>query len=173
VSLSLVVYPDPRLRRVCRPVETFDASLAELTEAMLTFMVAGNGVGLAGPQVGVLKRLFVCNVTGEPNDGRVYINPELSELVGSAEADEGCLSLPNINVPVRRAQRCTIRAQDVEGNWFEETGEDLLARVWQHETDHLEGTLILDRTSATAKLSNRRLIRELEETYQRGKTAVR
>ncbi|MBN1489685.1 MAG: peptide deformylase, partial [Phycisphaerae bacterium] len=130
MKLSLVTYPDTRLRETCSPVESFNGELRELTDAMLQFMIERNGVGLAGPQVGVIKRLFVCNITGEPDDNQVYINPELVDLVGAAEGEEGCLSIPGINVPVRRAERATIRAYDVEGNPIEHTAEGLLARVW-------------------------------------------
>ncbi len=166
MSLSLVYYPDPRLREACAPVKTFDESLRRLAEGMLEVMAAKRGVGLAGPQVGVLRRIFVCNHTGEPGDAQIYVNPELTDLVGSVEADEGCLCVPGVYVPVRRAQRCAIRACDIEGRPIERAGENLLARIWQHEADHLEGVLILDRTSAVAKLAVRNTLRELEKTHR-------
>jgi peptide deformylase len=173
LSPSILVYPDPRLRKVCPPVEHFDGKLRTLAEAMLKLMVAKHGIGLAGPQVGFLRRMFVCNVTGQPADSMVFINPELVDLTGGVEGDEGCLSIPNVTVPVRRAERCVIRACDVDGNSFEITGEGLLARVWQHENDHLDGKLILDRTSSTAKLSVRRTVKELESKHRPSKAAAR
>src|SRR5262245_61907887 len=89
----LVVYPDPRLRQKCAPVRKFDERLAALADQMLNLMRASNGVGLAGPQVGVMERIFVCNPTGNPQDDRIYVNPELQDLCGSIEAEEGCLSI--------------------------------------------------------------------------------
>lgn len=163
MPLPLVLYPDARLRKVCSPVTEFNAALRELAEEMLRLMGEKRGVGLAGPQVGVLKRIFVCNPTGQPADAQVYVNPELDELVGSAEAEEGCLCLPTIYVPVRRAERCAIRARDIDGNPIARSAEGLLARIWQHETDHLNGKLILDRTTETARLAIRRTLRDLEK----------
>lgn len=171
MPLSLVLYPDPKLRKVCSPVRRFDAALRELAEGMLQIMREKRGIGLAAPQVGVLQRLFVCNPTGEPGDAQVYVNPELSGLVGSVEADEGCLCLPSIYVPVRRAERCELRAFDLDGNPVERSAEGLLARIWQHENDHLDGCLILDRTTETAKMGVRKSLRELEERYHSQKPA--
>lgn len=173
MSIGLVFYPDPRLRKVCAPVERFDASLRNLVGEMLELMSSRKGVGLAAPQVGVLRRLFVCNVTGQPADSRVYVNPEIVHMSGAIEAEEGCLSIPNINVPVRRAMRCTIRARNLDGDLFEELAEGLLARVWQHETDHLDGVLILDRTSDAEKLAIRRTLKELEKKFRPARTAAR
>ncbi len=165
MALPLVLYPDPRLRKVCKPVDKFDESLRELAEAMLKLMAEKRGVGLAGPQVGVLQRIFVCNPTGQPDAAQVCINPQLVDLVGSAEAEEGCLCLPSVYVPVRRAERCTIRAFDAEGRPYEQTSDGLLARIWQHETDHLDGKLILDRTTDTAKMAIRKTLKELEQKH--------
>ena len=105
-NLHVIHYPDPRLRKACETVTEFDGELADLVERMLALMETGKGVGLAAPQVGICKRLFVMNPTGEPGDNRVFINPAIRDPHGSAEAEEGCLSLPGVNVQVRRAQRC-------------------------------------------------------------------
>src|SRR5437870_3788655 len=99
----LILYPDPRLRHKCAPVEHFGDRLAAVAEGMLRLMRANRGVGLAGPQVGLAERIFVCNPTGNPEDDRVYVNPELLDLSGSIEAEEGCLSIPEVRVMVRRA----------------------------------------------------------------------
>lgn len=171
MALPLIFYPDPKLHKVCAPIAKFDESLRKLAEEMLQIMAAKRGVGLAGPQVGVLRRIFVCNPTGEPGDAQVCINPELHDLVGSAEADEGCLCMPGIYVPVRRAERCVIRAFDVEGRRFEQNAEGLLARIFQHESDHLDGVLILDRTTTVAKLSIRNLLKDLEKKHKPSKTS--
>lgn len=161
----IVIYPDPRLRKVCAPISEFDERTAALAERMLDLMGSGNGVGLAGPQVGVCRRIFVANPTGEPEDAQICINPELLDLTGSVEGEEGCLSLPDIRVNVRRARVCGIRAQDVRGQWFELRSEGLVARIWQHETDHLDGRLIIDRMDATDRIANRKKIAQLEADY--------
>jgi len=163
----IVRYPDPRLRRKCEPVEVFDESLAALVQRMLDLMKQGNGIGLAGPQVGVCRRLFVCNPTGEPGDDHVYVNPELSDLIGRVEVQEGCLSLPEVEVTMRRARRCRMRAFDVAGQPIEAETEDLLARIWQHETDHLDGGLIIDRMNGTDKIANKKVLAQLEADYHK------
>jgi peptide deformylase len=134
-KLRIVLYPDPALRKKCKPVEQFDEELAALADRMLKLMRDAKGVGLAAPQVGVLLRMFVCNPTGEPGDDQVWFNPVLPNLEGMAEAEEGCLSLPNVNVPKRRAQRAVIEGYDAAGNPKRAEGSDLVARIWQHETD--------------------------------------
>lgn len=170
----IVCYPDPRLRQTCKPVEVFDERLAALVERMCELMKKGPGVGLAGPQVGIARRLFVCNPTGNDDDNRVYINPELIDLVGNVEGEEGCLSLPDIRVGIRRGRVCTIRAQNLKGEVFEQVSEDLLARIWQHETDHLDGRLIIDRMNTTDRLANKKLLAQLEKDYYAlAKKAVR
>ena len=166
---EIVLYPDPCLRRKCAPIASFDHGLAALVERMLELMRTGNGVGLAGPQVGLCRRLFVCNPTGEPGDDRVYVNPELVDLVGGEEGEEGCLSLPDIRVVVRRARRCRIKACDVTGKPIEEEAEDLLARIWQHENDHLDGTLIIDKMKPGDAIANKKQIAELEAKYAKRK----
>ena len=161
----IIAYPDPRLRAQCARITDFDYHLARFVERMLDLMRDGNGVGLAAPQTGVCRRLFVCNPTGEPADAQVLVNPELFDLTGQVEAEEGCLSLPDIRVVMRRARRCGIRAQDVTGKTFEWQAEGLLARIWQHETDHLDGRLIIDRMDATDRIGNRKKIAQLEADY--------
>lgn len=166
---TVVIYPDPRLRKRCTSVraDEFDESLAELAKRMFEIMRANRGVGLAAPQVGITRRMFVCNPTGEPGDDHVYVNPVLTELTGAVEGEEGCLSLPELHVMVRRAKRCHMQAQDVNGQPIEAEAEDLLARIWQHETDHLDGRLLLDRMNASDKIANKRLITQMEESYRK------
>jgi len=109
--------------------------------------------------------MFVMNPTGEPEDDRIYINPRLSEPEGEEEREEGCLSLPEINTPVLRSLRLRIRAVDLDGREIDETAEGLVARVWQHETDHLDGVLILDKMPATVRMAHRRKLKELEDAW--------
>jgi peptide deformylase len=170
-KLRIVEYPDPRLRKTCKPVEDFDDWLRRLAERMLKLMHESDGVGLAAPQVGILRRLFVCNVTGDPKDDQVFINPRLSDFIGHAEGEEGCLSLPDIRVTVGRAAACAIHACDVTGKPIEFAGEGLFARCWQHESDHLDGRLIIDYMSEADKIANRRNLKHLE-SKPRGRAAA-
>jgi peptide deformylase len=165
-NLAVIHYPDPRLRKTCKPITRFDDDLAAFVERMLELMHAGKGVGLAAPQVGVLKRMFVMNHTGDPKDDKVLINPEIRDMHGSREAEEGCLSLPEVYAHVRRASRCRIVAQDVNGDPIDMEGEDLLCRIWQHETDHLNGVLILDRMGPSERVATKKRLKELETDYK-------
>jgi len=163
---NIVVYPDPCLRRKSAPVEIFDESLAALTERMFELMKNDRGIGLAAPQVGINLRMFVCNPTGEPGDNRVFINPELSDLTDAVVGEEGCLSLPDIRVTIRRARRCDATAQDVTGQPIRVVYEDLMARIIQHETDHLDGRLIIDLMDGTDRIANRKAITQLEKEFR-------
>lgn len=164
-DLKIILYPDPRLKKVSAPVTAFDDDLKQLAVRMFELMRASRGVGLAAPQVGINLRMFVMNPTGEAQDDRVYVNPVLSEATGSEEAEEGCLSLPDIHVNVDRSRTMRIQAQDLEGNPIEQVETGYLARIWQHETDHLNGTMLTDRMGAVARMTNRRVLKELEEKY--------
>jgi peptide deformylase len=164
-DLQIIQYPDPRLKKVPLPVETFDESLTALAARMFQLMREARGVGLAAPQVGQNIRMFVMNHSGDPADDRVYINPELSEAEGSEESEEGCLSLPGLNVRVIRDKTMRIRARDLDGNDIDQVETGYIARVWQHEFDHLNGTLITDRMGPVAKMAARKILRELEEKY--------
>jgi peptide deformylase len=132
---------------------------------MFDLMRANRGVGLAAPQVGLNLRMFVMNPTGEPQDDRVYVNPVLSEPAGSETAEEGCLSLPNIHVNIDRTKTLRMQAQDLDGKPIDQVETGYLARIWQHETDHLNGTMLTDRMGTVAKMTNRRILRELEDDY--------
>jgi peptide deformylase len=137
-------YGDPVLRMRAEPVEDFDEELARVTQRMLALMHDAEGVGLAATQVGILRRFFVCTVMGED---RVLVNPVLTPLVDEGEVDgEGCLSLGPIRLPVERAARVRVEARDVAGEPVSLELEGIDARVVQHELDHLDGTLIIDRT---------------------------
>lgn len=164
-DLHIILYPDPRLRKVSEPVEAFDDDLAALVERMRQLMREDRGVGLAAPQVGINRRLFIINPTGKPEDDRVYVNPTLSEPDGEDAADEGCLSLPKITVNVLRSRKLRMRAQNLHGEPFEEIADGYVARIWQHESDHLDGILILDKMSPLDKLAARKTLKELEELY--------
>jgi peptide deformylase len=169
-KLKIICYPDPCLRKACEEITEFDDELAAVAFKMLDLMHTGNGVGLAGPQVGLLWRLFVCNPTPDvPENDLVVINPVLEDLEGAVVGEEGCLSIPHVTVNVRRAQKCTLKAVDVRGRPYTLSQENLPARIWQHETDHLNGRLILDFQNPADELANRRQLKELEEQYKRAK----
>jgi peptide deformylase len=164
-DLKIIFWPDPRLTKVSKPVDVFDDKLKKLAARMFELMREAKGVGLAAPQVGQNIRLFVTNHNGEPASDRVYINPVLSDGGGEEEAEEGCLSLPKINVNVFRNKTLRMRALDLDGKPFEQTETGYWARVWQHETDHLNGILLIDRMGPVARMAHRKLMKELEENY--------
>jgi peptide deformylase len=165
-DLKIIHYPDPRLKKSSAPVAELTPALKELAAKMLQLMRDAHGVGLAAPQVGHNIRLFVMNHTGDPKDDRVYVNAELIDAEGSEEGEEGCLSLPGINANIVRDKTIRIRAVDADGNPIDEKASGYLARVWQHEFDHLNGTLITDRMGAVAKMAAKKTLRELEEKYK-------
>jgi peptide deformylase len=164
-DLKIIYWPDPRLLKRSKPVDVFDDSLRQLTQRMLVLMRESKGVGLAAPQVGFNLRMFVMNHTGQPEDDRVYVNPVLSDQSGEEEAEEGCLSLPGIHIDVLRSKAIRMTAQDVEGRPIDQQDADYLARIWQHETDHLDGILLTERMSMAARMANRKILKDLEERY--------
>ena len=129
---------DPALHKVCRPVETFDRKLHKLLDDMAETLAEANGVGLAAPQIGILRRVVIVD-TGE--EILELINPELIETDGEQEGPEGCLSVPGRYGLVKRPYYAKVRAQDRNGNWFEAEGEELIGRCFCHELDHLDGIL--------------------------------
>jgi peptide deformylase len=164
-DLQIIFYPDPRLKKVSRPVESFDEKLAATAQRMFELMREAKGVGLAAPQVGKNIRMFIINPTGKPEDDRVYINPELFDADGDETSEEGCLSLPGINIEVARAKTVKIRAQDLSGKTFEQSESGYIPRIWQHELDHLNGTMLTDRMGPTARMEHRKTLKELEDKY--------
>jgi peptide deformylase len=162
-QLKIINWPDPRLKKVSRPVEVFDDHLAAVAHRMLQLMREARGVGLAAPQVGLNIRLFVINPTGNPGDDRIYVNPVLGDGDGEEMAEEGCLSLPGITANVLRAVNLQLQAQDLNGKMFAEQANGFIPRIWQHENDHLNGILILDRMGPAERLTARKALKELEK----------
>jgi peptide deformylase len=149
VALDIRTFGDPVLKTRAAPVESFDESLVRLTQDMLATMRDNEGVGLAANQVGRLKRVFVAAVEDEEY---VIVNPVLTARSETKESvSEGCLSIPGIQVDVERPTRITVSGQDVSGKPLQLEASDLLARVLQHEVDHLDGVLILDRTDRASR----------------------
>ena len=147
-------YPDPALRLEAAPVEAFDDDLRRLVERMAALMEDANGIGLAATQVGVLRRLFVCSLGGRDEDGdlRAFVNPVVTTVAEERDTDdEGCLSLQRVVVPVERPVSITLEASDPEGTPVRLELSGIDARVVQHELDHLDGVLIIDRTTDDAR----------------------
>ncbi len=150
-------FGDPVLRTVAEPVDVVDASIERLAEDMLETMYDAPGVGLAAPQIGVLKRVFVADIGDGPF---VMINPELVETSGSWTFDEGCLSVPGRFWPIKRPAYARVRGLDLEGQDVEHDGEELMGRVLQHEIDHLDGKLLLHKLSRRVRAGALRELRE-------------
>jgi peptide deformylase len=159
----IVKFGDPVLEKPAAPVTEFNEELKKLVEDMFESMYAAHGVGLAAPQIGISKRLAVIDVTfkEDPDAKLVLANPEIIRTEGKHTQSEGCLSVPDFRESVSRAKKVTIRAQDVNGKWYEKTGEELLARAFLHETDHLNGKLYLSHLSALKRDLMKRKIRKL------------
>jgi len=172
--LQIVRYPDPVLREVCQPVKRVTDEVRRVARRMIELMDEAEGIGLAAPQVALPWRLFVTRVPVElPEDdgpidrdsipARVFINPVLSSPTGSpTPMNEGCLSIPSVRGDVLRPPTITIEATDLDEGSFTHTATGLVARCWQHEFDHIEGILILDRFTQMSRLRNRAAIRALE-----------
>ncbi|MBI3280186.1 MAG: peptide deformylase [Acidobacteria bacterium] len=160
----IVKYGDPVLETKAQTVTEFDTpELNQLIEDMFESMYAAKGVGLAAPQIGISKRVAVIDTSaGENHQERiVLINPEIIKVEGTQSSEEGCLSVPGFREVVTRGKRVTVRAQDGKGETFEKTGEDLLARAFLHETDHLRGVLYINHVSVLKRDLIRRKIRKL------------
>lgn len=147
---EILKYPDPRLREVGKPIESVTAEIQALADDMAETMYASNGCGLAATQIGVALRIFVVDCAGEdePSDLRVFINPEIVEADGTQVWSEGCLSFPGVSEEIKRAEQVRVRALDRTGKPFELVADGLLAVAIQHELDHLNGVLMIDKLNA-------------------------
>jgi len=159
----IVKFGDPVLEKPSATVTAFDDNLRKLVEDMFESMYAAHGVGLAAPQIGISKRIAVIDVTFKEDPGAklVLINPEILLKEGRQRGTEGCLSIPEFREEVTRAKAVTVRAQDANGKFFEHAGEDLLARAFLHETDHLNGKLYISHVSALKRDLIKRKIKKL------------
>lgn len=166
-NLQLRYYPDPVLRKParCLIAEEISRNLVRLSERMIELMVKSAGIGLAAPQIGLPIRLIVVSITGKYDDAFALINPELSNFQGTSEMEEGCLSVPGVHGKVRRHQVCQAKGLDLDGNEIVIEAADLSATVLQHETDHLNATLFIDRLSTLGRFAARKSIKALEEEY--------
>lgn len=164
--LKIVHYPEPVLLAVGKPVLDFDAQLKTLVEDMFETMYAAKGVGLAAPQVAVSSRVFVMDCSGGEDETQkiAAVNPEIIMQEGEQIGDEGCLSFPGIYQQIQRNMRAIVRAQDVDGNWFELDATELTARCALHETDHCDGVVFLDRMTILKREMAKRKIKQLQKT---------
>ena len=162
--LKVVKYPEPVLSQPGEPVTEFDAELKRLVDDMFETMYASQGIGLAAPQVAVSKRVTVIDLSQgkDPEQKIVLVNPEIIFRQGKQYEEEGCLSFPEIREKVQRAATVKVRAQDLNGKWFEMDGEELLSRAFQHEIDHLDGMLFIFRMSSLKRDLVLRKIRKMQ-----------
>ena len=164
-SLVLILHPDPILRRCAQEVDPDNPNVREVAEKMIEIMFRHHGAGLAAPQVGLSWRIFVTRDPEDEEVGIVWINPKIESIGEESDSDEeGCLSLPDIRGNIRRPVSIKISGHNIDGKLVVMESEGFISRVWQHEHDHLEGTLIIDRMSAMDRLVNRRMIRDLERS---------
>src|SRR5579864_4302761 len=163
MSYPIVKYGNPVLEKPAEKVTVFDAELEKLIADMFESMYEAHGVGLAAPQIGISRRIAVIDVTfkEDPDAKLVLINPEIIHSEGRHVQSEGCLSIPDFRENVARPNKVTVRAQDVNGTVFERTGEDLLARAFLHETDHLNGKLYISHLSSLKRDLIKRKIRKM------------
>jgi peptide deformylase len=162
---TILHYPNPRLREPGKKVDGLTDELRQLIDDMAETMYAAPGVGLAATQVGEPWQIFVvdCAAEGEPSDLRVFVNPEIQSMEGKLTWEEGCLSFPGAREEVERAAKVSVRAQDRDGKWFELEAEGLLAIAIQHEYDHLQGVLMIDRLGPLKKrLLHRKMLKRGE-----------
>lgn len=174
--MQIVKYPHPTLRHKSKPLRRVDGELKKIVREMLDVMYEQNGIGLAANQVDLPYRLLVFNVTGDPaarDEEHVLINPVITERKGSAEDREGCLSFPEIYAPVVRSERITVNAYSLSGEELSYRLDGLYARAVQHEADHLDGVLFIDRLSAANRLAVREDLAAMEHEFtmyrQRGR----
>lgn len=169
--MKIIRYPHPTLRHLSKPLKRIDAELHSIVRQMFELMYEHRGVGLAANQVDLPYRLFIVNIAGKPGEGeeRVFINPVLTRPRGLDEKEEGCLSLPELYAPVKRAEKTRLDAFDLKGEPIHLELDGLFARVAQHEIDHIDGKLFIDRLSTTAEVQ----VREALELFEKDFTARR
>lgn len=167
LDLELTLFPSPVLRKVAEPVPAFDEGLRGLVTGMFEVMRRSKGVGLAAPQVGLRKRILVLNASGQAGDDLALVNVQIVDRSGPETTfEEGCLSFPDIYAEVVRPERCKVTAFTPEGEPIEREFEGFESRIVQHEYDHLEGVLLVDRMSPADKHRHRGALEALVERYR-------
>jgi len=169
--MKIVLYPHPALRHPARPLTAIDKQVHLDAGHMLELMYEHRGLGLAANQVFLPYRILVLNPTGDPQQRdkeEVLLNPVILDRKGTIEGEEGCLSFPELFQKIRRAKTVTVQAYNLKGEVVEKVVSDLEARLWQHEVDHLDGILFIDKMGAIAKLSSRGALKGFEQDFERG-----
>ena len=167
--MKLLYYPDPALRATARSVSRVDGALLEAIPRMFEVMYRAHGIGLAGPQVGLDRRVIVANLSGKAelkHEERVFVNPEIVGRSGKVREEEGCLSFPGMSVLLERAAKIDVRYKDLEGHEVRCEAEGLEAKFFQHEIDHLDGFLILDKMTPADRKQWAPFLRELEREFK-------
>ncbi|MFO7958472.1 MAG: peptide deformylase [Candidatus Brocadiia bacterium] len=164
--MEIKVYPERVLRKKCSPIERIDDEVVSEAQDMLEFMYESDGLGLAGPQVDWANQIVTLDVEQTGEGRRIFVNPRIIEREGHLEHEEGCLSLPGLRLTVPRAERVRVVAYTLDGERLEFDAEGLAACAWQHETDHLNGVLIIDRVQPTTLMTVRERLRRLERDYE-------
>jgi peptide deformylase len=168
--MKIIHYPHPALRHAGKAVTTIDKDLRLQIGQMMDCMYEAKGLGLAAPQVALPYQLLVMNVTGDPNQKEreeIYLNPVIVDRKGVMDGEEGCLSFPGLFQKVRRAKTIKIHAYDLKGKMVEKVVSDLESRAWQHEIDHLNGVLFIDKMGILAKLASRGSLRSFEYDFKK------
>lgn len=165
--MQIVTHPHPTLRHKSKTIKRVDAELRDIVDEMFELMYEAKGIGLAANQVNLPIRLFVVNLDSDPEKGEqmVFINPVISRPRGNEEAEEGCLSIPQVYAPVKRPKQVRVNAFNLKGEELEADVDGLLARVVQHETDHLDGVMFTDRLTETAQANTLGELEEFEIDY--------
>lgn len=167
--LDVLIYPDENLAKVCQPVETVDAELNTFIDNMFDTMYEHEGIGLAAPQVNVLKRVITIDIEGDKTNQIVLINPEILESSGETGIEEGCLSIPGCRALVPRKEKLTVKALNREGQTFTLKADGLLAICIQHEIDHLNGVLFVDHISQLKRQRIKEKMLKLKKQIERAK----
>jgi peptide deformylase len=169
--MKIVQYPHPALRHPAKPLTAIDRQVHLDAGRMLELMYTNKGLGLAANQVFLPYRIVVINPTGDPQQREreeVLLNPVILERKGSMEGEEGCLSFPGLYQKIRRAKTVRVQAYNLQGQVIDKIVSELEARLWQHEVDHLDGILFIDKMGTIARLASRGALKEFEQEYQRG-----
>jgi len=172
----MVYYPDPRLEQKSAPIRKVTPELRAAIPGMFEIMYKHRGIGLAGPQVGVMQRIIVANLACDPAQKdleQIFINPEIVKRSGTMLEEEGCLSLPGVAAKIKRAAQVHVRWTDLEGKEWEAEVEGLPSKLFQHEIDHLDGVLMIEKMSAADLKQWKPLLKEMEEDFKAGRTPMR
>ncbi|MCP4191648.1 MAG: peptide deformylase [Planctomycetaceae bacterium] len=166
--MKIVTFPHPTLRHESRAIRRVDAGLRDRITKMFELMYEAKGIGLAANQVDLPLRFFICNLAAKPDEGEelVFLNPLISKPKGSAEQEEGCLSLPGVYAPVIRPERIRLQAYRLDGQEIDVELDGLMARVVQHEVDHLDGVMFTDRLSATHEMNITPSLEEFQLAFE-------